>query len=89
MFTFVGVVSLFAVGVRVAVVKVVLVSSWPWLVRIGVEFPRLRVFSFWVESVMCISNMGMVLFNLSKVDRAFSVPGSMSWFLAVGAETLV
>ena len=71
------------------VVRVVLVSSWPWLVRIGVEFPHLRVFSFWVESVMCISNMGMVLFNLSKVDRAFSVPGSVSWFLAVGAETLV
>ena len=68
--------------------KVVLVSSWPWLVRISVEFPCLRVFLFWVESVMCVSNTGMVLFNLSEVDRAFSVPSSMPWLLAVGAEML-
>ena len=39
--------------------------------------------------IACISNVGLILFCLSDINWAFSVPSGVSRFLAVGAETLV
>ena len=64
-------------------------SICPHVVRVLIEFPGGRIFSFRVKPVARISNMGLVLLSLRNIDWAFYVPSSMSRFLAVGTETLV